>query len=683
MSEKLATLEGDELKPRLRLTFPPGERVQVKLPKYTARATKQTFRGPKYRPPGQIRTLLDWVKSLPTRRFDPKTRTWVVSSPGPQIGQVLESLGFTHSCGTLLDDLYQMRLQLDENNPRRTWVYPRFMEPDKAERLLPAFHTWHPTKGAYLIHTSDLLETPHLQPDKNLLEKAAKIANESAYGFDITQVAQVRDCALASTKTDLFTEGAPQNVGTKTLFNFQHSGIKALTRGRGLLADEPGLGKTIQAIGAHKTCGTTRLVVVCPAVVLSSWEAELQDSGFETMMVRPGRKVPKLEGPGALVVADSLLASRPQLVETIKEWQPQGLICDEAHRYKNPTSRRSLAVSSLASTIGGPKTILTGTPIISSPADLIGPLDLAGALEPVFGGASAFVSRYCKWSKTQNKWVENKAASADLKEALNTYCWVRRAKNDVLDLPAVRRDTAIVDVDLEEFKAAHDLVEEKVAAWANENPDATDEDIENFCAGRFDLISHLRLGAGLSKVEAGADWVEENLTETRPGFYDRPLIVWTHHKEVNARLVAALAKRGIKPATLVGGMSATAIAKTVADFQAGHIPVLIASITAAGVGITLTASADVLFLETDWTPALIQQAQDRVNRIGQARPVHITTLVAPGTLDARIHGRLEQIEGIVGRTTGTRMETHATHEDFESAQTAEILKAILLPYLNR
>jgi SWI/SNF-related matrix-associated actin-dependent regulator 1 of chromatin subfamily A len=82
--------------------------------------------------------------------------------------------------------------------------------------------------------------------------------------------------------------------------------------------------------------------------------------------------------------------------------------------------------------------------------------------------------------------------------------------------------------------------------------------------------------------------------------------------------------------------------RLVGDFQAGKIPELVCSISAAGVGITLTKASDMLFVETDWTPALITQAEDRCHRIGQENHVVCTTLIASRTLDEHIQSVLRK-----------------------------------------
>ena len=93
--------------------------------------------------------------------------------------------------------------------------------------------------------------------------------------------------------------------------------------------------------------------------------------------------------------------------------------------------------------------------------------------------------------------------------------------------------------------------------------------------------------------------------------------------------------------SIVGGTSDRAADAAVADFQAGKVAVLILSITAAGVGITLTRGSDALFVETTYVNSEITQAEDRANRLGSKEPLTCFTMIAPGTLD-------EQIQAVLG-----------------------------------
>ena len=118
-------------------------------------------------------------------------------------------------------------------------------------------------------------------------------------------------------------------------------------------------------------------------------------------------------------------------------------------------------------------------------------------------------------------------------------------------------------------------------------------------------------------------------------------MLWAHHKEVIDALVEAVPAH-LKShdrqmiGVIAGSTSADERGRLVDEFQAGRLPVLVCSITAAGVGITLTRGSDAYWLEADWSVPLQTQSEDRQWRIGQDKPITCTTLLAEGTLDGRI-----------------------------------------------
>src|SRR5690606_24901928 len=107
---------------------------------------------------------------------------------------------------------------------------------------------------------------------------------------------------------------------------------------------------------------------------------------------------------------------------------------------------------------------------------------------------------------------------------------------------------------------------------------------------------------------------ETTVYEGGKRIFTRPLIVWAHHIEVSDALAEAVPKAVAETGVIRGGIPHAERDRLVAEFQAGNIPVLVCSIAAAGVAITLTASSDMYFAESDWTPANIRQAIDRAER---------------------------------------------------------------------
>jgi hypothetical protein len=283
----------------------------------------------------------------------------------------------------------------------------------------------------------------------------------------------------------------------------------------------------------------------------------------------------------------------------------------------------------------------------------------------VFGGRDNYLMTYCQ-KRPWGAWEPRLRKLPSLRRKLIDHAWVLRAKKDVLpELPDKARFPMFVDVCLQAFNDAHTAVLDTVDIWLDEqwmewdarrlpSPDDPDDVtlVESWCHGQIGLMSPLRKAAGLAKVpvaaEYVADWVAAEVHRDEHGHVlpiERPLLVWAHHTEVEAALVAA-AHEAVGPddvdlvRALVGATSERASDEAVADFQAGKVAVLIAGITAAGVGITLTRGSDMVFVETSYVVDEVAQAEDRQLRIGQRSNVTAHTMIAPGTLDERIQAVL-------------------------------------------
>lgn len=445
---------------------------------------------------------------------------------------------------------------------------------------------------------------------------------------------------------------------------YQRDGALAVAGGRRLLADPPGLGKTRQCLAVAALAGAARSVIICPPVVLAHWEHEADVSGIAThpdpagrvVVVRVGRKQPALPASGVVVVADTLVAARQGLADELCAWAPDLLIVDEAHRAKTWDSTRSRTIRMLAAA-SACTVASSGTPMFASPYELAPILEATGQLREVWGGAGAYLERYT----TKNRFkavVARKNRLGELGVTLDERVWVRRRKTEVLaDLPAKTRRALYVEVDESIYRAAHAEVtaeiDQAVASWAASGTGwPSEEKIWAWCSGRLELVTRLRRAAGISKVPAAAEIVAERVGASEraaDGGYATPVVIWTHHRAVSEAMVAAAAN-ALRPGAgkqapvgaILGGTPDDERARLVDEFAAGRLGALVCSITAAGVGITLTRSSDALFVETDWTPALVTQAEDRIWRIGQTEPVAITTLVAPGTLDEAIQTTLRR-----------------------------------------
>lgn len=679
--------------------------------------------------------MLDWVRRLPGRRWDPDRHAWVATALGPDPDRVLADAEFTLDLGkgpaagitslaVLVDPIVELGTQvpsrfadtLPDLTDAQTVIWPRLCGYEALLPAVPGAAKWVSNPGCWVADTADMHAVTGLEVPDDVRELAHRLhAERIATDIDPTVQAKAAELARARHIDDV-REHADHLVQTAgdvpdwfgfDLFGYQHAGSLAVATGHSVLVDEPGLGKTAQALAAAAVRGVQRLAIVCPPVVNTNWQRETERTHLVEHMIQgrdpaelappriapgpapdqaslppvdpaaqapeakivrfvSGRKEPELPQTGVAIVSDSLLAARPALLQKLVEWAPDALFYDEAHRAQSFESERASAVRVLAEAVGdGLRVPITGTPVSKGPQDLPGILAVSGHLDTVFGGHSAFLERYCKRNHF-NAWVANPDTLDELRQILEARVWTRRTKAQVLpDLPKKLRTAAYLDVDLAVFKAAHAGVIEVVEDWLDQFaakngrlptlpvPGEDKElgrgssEVEAWARTQVGLVSRLRSAAGLAKVDAATALIREHVEATtesgpRGPVYTRPLIVWVHHRDVGLAMMQAVPAAVARTAVIRGGTSADERGRIVDDFQDGKIPVLVASIVAAGVGITLTRSHDMKFVETDWTIANVTQAEDRSCRIGQTHPVNVSTLIAPGTLDERIQGVLTE-----------------------------------------
>ncbi|WP_410468634.1 DEAD/DEAH box helicase [Actinomyces sp.] len=459
--------------------------------------------------------------------------------------------------------------------------------------------------------------------------------------------------------------------------------LKAAYQGHNLIADEPGLGKTIQAILTAGLIKATRILVICPPALITNWATEIKNTNQLDHLhpTKPGQLVtitasnkttPRLPEVGYVVTSDTLITARPKLLEDLSKRRWDLLIVDESHRLKNYQAKRTRRVWHLSKSCK--RTIaLTGTPIVSSPLDLLPTLGMLGQLRHF---PENFIDAYT----VENFWGgrdPKQDSLDDLRRRLDEHVWVRRTKQQVLtQLPSKSRHAQFVDVDDKQLRAAFKPVEQKLLTHVkNHGLDAVDE----WAKESRPLVSQLHRGTGLAKIPGALEWITNHVEGTN----NRPLIVWAVHTDVILGLEKALRKAhpDLRVRTFYGATPPGQRDQTVSAFQAGEVDVLIAQIIAAGTGLTLTRASDALFVETDWTPANVVQAEDRIHRISQGQPVTITTLLAAGTLDPVIHRVLtDNIETLDKLTPGS---DHQVTGIQTSARVSQILKDFALQILNQ
>ncbi|MFI5005030.1 MAG: DEAD/DEAH box helicase [Solirubrobacterales bacterium] len=425
---------------------------------------------------------------------------------------------------------------------------------------------------------------------------------------------------------------------------FQRAGVSyLLSQRRAFLADEQGLGKTIEALAALEADGAYPAVVVCPASLKLNWLRELE-------RWLPGRSARALVGTGARVSAPAaapvdvtvvnydILAAR---MEELRALDPRALVLDESHYCKNAAAKRTQAVARLAAAVprDGLVLALTGTPVMNRPPELIAQLRIIGRLGD-FGSGAQFGRRF-----------RGTDAHLRLHWHLRARCFVRRLKAEVLpQLPAKTR--AVVPVELDN-ETEYRLAERDVVAWLQSQPlDLRELDAKVAAALRAERLvrlNALKLLAARGKLHAALAWIHDFLSS------GERLVVFAHHREIQR----AIRERFPAALHILGADSHAARDASLRAFQApdtAENQLIVCSIDVAGQGITLTRSSNVAFLELDWTPAKHDQAEDRCHRIGQQDAVNASYLLAAGTIDETIATLLERKRAVIGAVTDGREE---------------------------
>lgn len=445
--------------------------------------------------------------------------------------------------------------------------------------------------------------------------------------------AQLRIRASRATQAEPLTEVAPVLGGV--LEPFQWAGVRyVLEARRAFLADEQGLGKTVEALAALEADGAFPAIVVCPASLKLNWERE-------TRRWLPHRSVAVAEGRGGVVPRAEITIVNYEIVaarlQSLALRRPRALVVDESHYCKNPQAKRTQAVRRLAEAVAGDglRLALTGTPVLNHAEELVAQLRVLGRIED-FGSGARFARQF----------------SGELREErlhwhLRRRCFVRRLKRDVLpQLPDKRR--VVVPVALDNMRE-YRLAEDDVIAWLREQPldlrELNAKIAATLRAERLAQLGALQRLAARGKLHAALSWIHDFLAS------GEPLVVFARHVEVQR----AVAGRFPGALHLLGGDSANERERAIHAFQDPAGPQLVVCATrVAAQGITLTRASNVAFLELEWTPAMHEQAEDRCHRIGQRDAVTAWYLLAAETIDETMARVIERKRATVAAVTDGR-----------------------------
>lgn len=450
------------------------------------------------------------------------------------------------------------------------------------------------------------------------------------------------------------------------LRDYQQRGVQWLqetlqTRRAAILADSPGLGKTLQSITAMLAAGVRSIVIICPAIVVPHWWSQLEKWGaieVERHSRRKGVAWRGRVGHGARSAAEFRVFSYEGFAQAVKaggkeptskqaRWVALPACCDflvldELHHLMSENSKRSKAVrQALGQWPQRPLVLgLSGTPMTARPRDLWAPLDLLFGRR-VAGSFYSFTKSFCAghWKEIEgldrSVWDSSGTSNAVELAAKLAPLMLRRTKQEVLsELPAIQRSVHEVELPEQARRAAGEAAREAALAAAS-NDWGTESSPARGLLGSS--IGRLLSGLEAHKLDAAAELAQELVAEG-----SRPLLLTTRIE--SARL---LGERLCCPWVC----GETPVSSRREQLLAGTGPG-VATIGSVLEGVDLVEFDVVIFVGLDWVPARLLQAESRAHRMGQRRSVQVIYLVCAGTLDElvrdRVIERLETFAAIVG-----------------------------------
>lgn len=508
-------------------------------------------------------------------------------------------------------------------------------------------------------------------------------------------------------------------AGNEKLYAFQQAGVKFLLQAENaILADEMGTGKTIQTLETLRLAPESLpALIVCPKSMMGTWGREtavwLPDAVPYVVQGTAVRRRQILDqaakNPRALVIINFegvrghsrvagfgsiALKSCKECVKTgfagvkISECEThprelnqipfRSIVVDEAHRLKDPKTKQTRAVWAVG--LGKHVTrrlALTGTPLANNPGDLWSLLHFVKPEE--FPRKTAFVNRYCQIQFNAWGGMEVSGIRPDTRTEFYAVLdprFRRTPKALVLQqLPPKVRVKRFVQLDAKQRKAYDQIDSALVTRLAD----------GSLLIPKSDIAAQVRLlQFSSSYMERGPDklvtkkdpsgypvqeWVEtwlmkENspkldvMEEILEELGDKPVAVCADSRQLIEMAEVRLRKAGISFGSITGKTAQWDREAQLKNFQEGKLRVMLFTIKAGGVGLTMTAADTIIFLQRSWSMVENRQTEDRVHRIGSERhnSVTIIDIIAEETVEETQITRLWEKSELLEEVTRDRVK---------------------------
>lgn len=367
------------------------------------------------------------------------------------------------------------------------------------------------------------------------------------------------------------------------LLPHQQEGVEfILNNSSAFVCDDMGMGKTRTVIEAMIQRSQFPILVICPSALKLNWRNEI------ARWVGIDLEIDNLN-------QDIIITNYERMNKYKFEIQAlpiKQLVLDESHSFKEESSKRTQLALAWSRKIPY-KILISGTPMLNRPRELITQMEILNNIHKV-GGREKFLEKYC--NPRHSQYGIDYSGCSDLQELHQTMngIWLRRTKDDLENKLPTKTIVPIPIIEL------------------NQPAPRSFRDIE-----RYDrAVLH-------KKLDASVDFIEQLLER------DEKVVVFVHHKDIGK----ALNMKFPDASVIVGGQSPVHRQLNIDNFQLHDTQIIICSLQASAVGLTLTASRCAVFIEYPWSPALLAQAQDRVHRLGQDKDVFIFYLYGQGSID--------------------------------------------------
>jgi len=440
------------------------------------------------------------------------------------------------------------------------------------------------------------------------------------------------------------------------LREYQKTGVDWLTQLAecgfgGILADDMGLGKTLQVIAfAASQKHTMPSIIIAPSSLVYNWQNEIGKFAPEKKsLIIEGNKIERKFLLSTYGEYDFVITSYPLIrrdIEDYKDIEFENCFIDEAQYIKNPKTMNAISVKLVNAKH---KFALTGTPIENSLSELWSIFDFL--MPNYLYSHTDFVDNIEKPIVKDG----NESVLKKVKNKIKPFL-LRRMKSDVLnELPEKIETVIYADMTNEqkkEYSAYMALAKKEIGGLSDERYTKNKIQILAMLTRLRQICCHPSLFDENYKKDSGKLILLEEIISDAIGGNHR-VIVFSQFTSMLDIIKERLDKSKTSYFYLSGATKSEQRTDMAERFNGGEKQVFLISLKAGGTGLNLVGADTVIHYDPWWNPAVMEQASDRVYRIGQKKNVQIIKLISKGTIEEKIMLLQEKKKDLAGEIITT------------------------------